>query len=190
MAEVMSRYFRHAGITTMWCLALAGAITSARYFFARPPLMLRTEVLAFSRHHALMLLHIVGEMAAIAVGPFQFVTSLRDTYPRAHRVKGYVYLISVSVAGSTGLGLSSQTPVCAAEGLTDLAAVDLSGLGLSPSFLGYSGSSKFSSNQFVLVRVGFTTLALLWLLTSLLRLSARVSGDSNITALGWSATIR
>lgn len=152
----------------MWCLALAVVLTSARYFFARPPLMLRTEVLAFSRHQFLMLLHIVGGMAAIAVGPFQFVTAVRDTYPRAHRVMGYAYLISVSVAGSIGLWLSSDTPVFATEGLTELAAVNLSNLGLSPTFLGYSASSKFSPNQFFLVRLGFTILALVWLLTSLL----------------------
>jgi hypothetical protein len=164
----MSRYFRHAGIAMMWCLALAVALTSARYFFPRPPLLVPAEVLAFSRHRVWILLHIVGGIVAIAVGLFQFVSALRDAYPRVHRVMGYLYLSAVFLAGGTGLWLSPDTPIFAADGLTDLAAIDLSVLGLSPSFLGYSGSSKFSPNQFVLVRVGFTTLALVWLLTSLL----------------------
>jgi len=85
----MSRYFRHAGIMTMWCLALAGALTSARYFFPRPPLHVPAEMLAFSRHRVLILLHIGGGVVAIAVGLLQFVSALRDAYPRVHRVMGY-----------------------------------------------------------------------------------------------------
>jgi hypothetical protein len=81
---------------------------------------------------------------------------------------GYVYLSAVLLAGSAGLGLSPDTPVFAAHGLTDLTAIDLSMLGLSPSFLGYRASSTFSPNQFFLVMVGFGTLALVWLLTSVL----------------------
>ena len=164
----MSRYFRHAGIATMWCLALAVALTSSRYFFPRPPLLVPAEMLAFSRHRVWILLHIVGGIVAIAVGLLQFVSALHDAYPRVHRVMGYLYLSAVFLACATGLWLSPDTPIFAADGLTDLAAIDLSVLGLSPSFLGYSVSSKFSPNQFVLVRVGFTTLALVWLSTSLL----------------------
>ena len=41
-------------------------------------------------------------------------------------------------------------------------------IGLSPSFLGYSASSRFSPNQFFLVMVGFGTLALAWLLAAAL----------------------
>jgi hypothetical protein len=41
-------------------------------------------------------------------------------------------------------------------------------LALSPSFLGYSASSRFSPNQLFLVMVGFGTLALVWPLTAAL----------------------
>lgn len=164
----MCRYLRFVGITMMWCLALSVALTSARYIFARPPLLLRTEILAFSRHRVLIVLHIVGGMAATAVGLLQFVSALRSAYPRLHRLMGYLYLISVALAGGTGLWLSPDTPIFAADGLTDLAAIDLSVFGLSPTFLGYSASSKFSPNQFFLVRAGFTILALVWLSTSVL----------------------
>jgi hypothetical protein len=125
-------------------------------------------MLALSRHQVLILVHILGGIAAIAVGLLQFVSALRSTFPRVHRVGGYLYLSSVFLAGGTGLWLSSDTPIFAADGLNDLASIDLSVLGLSPSFLGYSAFSKFSPNQFFLVRVGFTTLALVWLLTSVL----------------------
>jgi len=58
---------------------------------------------------------------------------------------GYLYLSAVFLEGSAGLW------------------------GLSPSFLRYSASSRFSPNQFFLVMVGFGTLALeVWLLTAAL----------------------
>jgi hypothetical protein len=102
------------------------------------------------------------------VGLFQFVGSLRDAYPGVHRAMGYLYLSAVFLAGCTGLHLSPDTPVFAAHGLTDLTAIDLSLLGLSPSFLGYSSASRFSPDHFFLVMIGFGTLALAWLLTAAL----------------------
>jgi hypothetical protein len=168
IAEIMRRTFQFATITTMWFLALATALTSARYFLVPPRLLVPTEVLALSRHHLWILLHIAGGIVAITVGQFQFVGRLRDGYLGVHRAMGYLYLSAVFLAGCTGLWLSPDTPVFAAHGLTDLTAIDLSKLGLGPSFLGYSASSRFSPNQFFLVMVGFGTLALAWLLTSAL----------------------
>jgi hypothetical protein len=165
IAEAMRRSFRFAMMTAMWFLALAAAITSARYFLV-PRFLMPSEILALSRHHILILLHIAGGIVAMAVGPFQFVSSLRDVHPRVHRAMGYLYLSAVFVAGCAGLWLLPDTPVFAAQGLTDLTAIDLSRLGLGPSFLGYSASSRFSPNQFFLVMLGFGTLALAWLLTA------------------------
>jgi hypothetical protein len=167
-AEAMRRSFHFAMMAAMWFLALAAALTSARYFLVPPRLLLPTEILALSRHHLWILLHIAGGIGAITVGLFQFIGSLRDAYPGVHRAMGYLYLSAVFLAGSTGLWLSPDTPVFAAHGLTDLTAIDFSKLGLSPSFLGYSASSRFSPNQFFLVMVGFGTLALVWLLTAAL----------------------
>lgn len=149
----------------MWLLALGTALASVRYVLTPPRLLLPDEILALSRHHTWILVHIAGGIIAITLGPFQFVGGLRDAYPQAHRAMGYVCLSAVFVTGCVALGLSSDTPVFAADGLTDLTAIDLSFLGLSPSLLGYSASSRFSASQFFLVRVGFTTLAIVWLLT-------------------------
>jgi hypothetical protein len=162
----MCRSFRIGMMTAMWFLALAAALTSARYFLVPPRWLLRNEILALSRNHLWILLHIAGGIVAMSVGLFQFVGSLRGAYPGVHRAMGYLYLSAVFLAGGTGLLLSPDTPVFAADGLTDLAAIDLSKMGLNPSFLGYSISSKFSPTQFFLVGVGFGTLALVWLLTA------------------------
>ena len=164
----MRRSIHFVMMTAMWFLALAAALTSARYFLVPPRFLLATETLALSRHHLLILLHIAGGIVAMAAGLFQFVSSLRDAYPRVHRALGYLYLSAVFLAGCAGLWLSPDTPVFADQGLTDLTAIDLSRFGLSPSFLGYSASSRFSPNQFFLVMVGFGTLALVWLFTSAL----------------------
>lgn len=164
----MGRAFRFGITTAMWLLALAAALTSARYFLAPSRLLSRTEILALSRHHLWSLLHIAGGAVAITVGLFQFVGWLRDTYPWMHRAIGYLYLSAVLLAGCTGLWLSPDTRQFAADGLTDLTRIDLSVLGLSPSFLGYSASSRFSPSQFFLVMLGFGTLALVWLLTAAL----------------------
>jgi len=116
----------------------------------------------------LILLHIACGIVAITVGLFQFVSSLRDANPRVHRAMGYLYLSAVFLAGCAGLWLSPDTPVFAAHGLIDLTSMDLSKLGLGPSFLGYGASSSLLPNQLFLVMVGFGTLALVWLLTAAL----------------------
>lgn len=154
--------------TAIWLLALVAAFTSARYFLRPPLLLLPNETLALSRHHTWILLHIAGGIVAITVGLFQFVHRLRNAHPRLHRAIGYLYLSAVLLAGCVGLGLSSDTPVFAADGLTELTTMDLSFFGLSPSFLGYSTLSRFSPDQFFLVRLGFTTLAIVWLGTAVL----------------------
>lgn len=152
----------------MWFVALVAAFTSARYFLRPPQLLMPNEILALSRHHSWILVHIAGGIVAITVGLCQFVGRLRNAHPRLHRAMGYLYLSAVFLAGCVGLGLSSDTPVFAANGLTDLTTIDLSFLRLSPTFLGYSTLSKFSPNQFFLVRAGFTTLAIMWLWTAVL----------------------
>lgn len=167
----MRRSFRFGMTTAMWLLALAAALMSARYFLMPPRFLLPSEILALSRHHRLILLHIACGIVALTVGLLQFVSSLRDAYPRVHRAMGYLYLSAVFLGGCAGLWLSPDTPVFAAHGLADLTSIDLSGLGFDPSFLGYSASSRFSPNQLSLVMVGFGTLALFWLLTTGLALA-------------------
>jgi len=110
----------------MWILALVAALTSARFLLLPPRLLLPNEYLALSRHHIGLLVHIAGGIVAITVGLFQFVGGLRDAHPRVHRALGYVYLSAVFLAGAAALALSPDTPVFAADGLTELTTIDLS----------------------------------------------------------------
>jgi len=168
IAGVM-RQLRLAGLTAMWFLALVTALSSARYFLAPPPkLLLRNEILALARHPTWIAVHIAGGITAISVGLFQFNDRLRNAQPRIHRAIGYLYLSAVSLAGCASLALSPDTPLFAADGLAELTTFDLSPLGLSPAFLGYRASSRFSPDQFFPVRIGFTALAISWLLSGTL----------------------
>ena len=50
-------------------------------------------------------LHIVGGSLVLALGPFQFVASLRNRFRRYHRTAGYLYIAAstMAVAGYAGL---------------------------------------------------------------------------------------
>jgi hypothetical protein len=162
----MRRWFRSATIVLIWILALSLALFASSYFLTFPRLLLRSQMLALTRHRGLILLHIAGGTVAIIVGLFQFIGRLRESHPAVHRAAGYAYLSAVFVAGCVGLALSPDTARFAADGANELTTFDLSFLGLSPSFLGYSAASRFSPSQFLLVEVAFGLLALTWLLTS------------------------
>ena len=59
---------------------------------------------AFQTHATGIYLHIFASIAALALGPFQFSTRLRQSRPALHRWSGRVYLsIGVLIGGSTGL---------------------------------------------------------------------------------------
>ncbi|REJ76605.1 MAG: DUF2306 domain-containing protein [Acidobacteria bacterium] len=50
--------------------------------------------------------HFVFGPIALAVGPFQFLSWLRARRPRLHRVLGYVYAVSILIAGAASLLLA------------------------------------------------------------------------------------
>ncbi len=119
----MRQSAQSAGTTTVWVLALGTAVFAARYFFipqpwptvALPEGYLRgpsglagygLTLHAFSRHSLLFQAHVLGGLAALAVGLFQFVGWLRDAHPALHRALGRVYLGAIAVSSLGGLPLS------------------------------------------------------------------------------------
>ncbi|MBZ5858410.1 DUF2306 domain-containing protein [Flavihumibacter profundi] len=53
-----------------------------------------------------LLLHIVGGMIALLIGPFQFFPAIRNNYPKVHHTMGKIYLTSILVAAVASLNLS------------------------------------------------------------------------------------
>jgi hypothetical protein len=72
----MRRSFHFVMMTAMWFLALAAALTSARYFRVPPRLLLPTEVLALSRHHMLILLLTRDPIVAITCTFWSWILNL------------------------------------------------------------------------------------------------------------------
>jgi hypothetical protein len=99
-----------------WLAQLAWAllIILALRFIARDALRyFGMDAETFGRfwpHRVWLLGHISGGLLALGCGPFQFWSSLRRDWRRAHRLTGRLYLLGVLLAGSTALWLAFFIP--------------------------------------------------------------------------------
>ena len=96
---------RRAGWSLMLLLSLAivayaGALLVTRAFPDELGPSLHVHSFAISQH-------IVGAMLALALGPFQFLSRLRNRYLNVHRWMGRLYLLGILVGGSSGLYLAA-----------------------------------------------------------------------------------
>ncbi len=92
----------------MTILATATAGISARYFTLDSKLFLAQQRAVYLAHLTPLLFHISGGILALALGPWQFVPSLRHRHPALHRALGRAYLLSALVAGIGGLLLAPE----------------------------------------------------------------------------------
>lgn len=53
----------------------------------------------FASHYVSIAVHAVPSSLALLIGPFQFLTRIRVRYPKAHRIAGQIYMVSI-VLGS------------------------------------------------------------------------------------------
>jgi uncharacterized membrane protein len=79
---------------------------------------------AFADRRTLTLLHILPAMLFMALGPLQFVRSLRAHYPQVHRWSGRIFLTASAVIGVTGLTLAFGKTI---GGVDEKAAITLFG---------------------------------------------------------------
>lgn len=61
---------------------------------------------AYSWQYPLLIVHIFSSAIAMAIGPFQFSTSLRIKKVQLHRALGKIYLICILIGGITGFGVA------------------------------------------------------------------------------------
>jgi uncharacterized membrane protein len=57
----------------------------------------------------LLVAHALTGLVALAIGPFQFLASLRQRQPRLHRLLGRTYLLAILFSGLSGLWLAFCT---------------------------------------------------------------------------------
>ncbi len=78
----------------------------------------------FANHIALTLAHVFPAMLFMALGPLQFVGSLRSKYPQVHRWSGRIFLMASAVVGVTGLTMAFGKTI---GGIDEKAAITLFG---------------------------------------------------------------
>jgi uncharacterized membrane protein len=80
----------------------------------------------FANHPVLTLSHIVPGLLFMLLGPFQFSKSMRNTYPRWHRVNGRIFLMCGYIIGVSALVMSVAMP--AIGGVNQAVATTLFGI--------------------------------------------------------------
>jgi uncharacterized membrane protein len=83
------------------------AVTALRYFVGTEPPP--EPILANGFAHPFLIIHMVGGVAALLVGPLQFAAPVRGRWPRFHRATGRIYVLACGVAAPSGLVLALGT---------------------------------------------------------------------------------
>lgn len=118
------------GWTLMLILALLIFIIVSRYLTLDPEVYFPEQRDVYIANTGFLLMHIVGSMLALLIGPFQFLPRIRTgRFLNLHRWLGRIYLLGILIGGIGGLYMAQ---------------------------LAYGG---------VVTRLGFSALALLWLLS-------------------------
>jgi hypothetical protein len=80
----------------------------------------------FAAHPLLTLIHIIPGLLFMLLAPLQFVKRLRTSYPKIHRVTGYIVLACGLIIGSTALIMGFTMAI---GGITETLAIALYGTG-------------------------------------------------------------
>ena len=92
------------GWGVMTFLAVMVSLVVSRYLTLNPEVYFPEQKLVYMAHITMLILHIVGAMLAILIGPFQFLDGMRTgRLLKVHRWLGRTYLIAVLVGGLAGL---------------------------------------------------------------------------------------
>jgi uncharacterized membrane protein YozB (DUF420 family) len=88
---------------------------------------------AFSEHAAVGLSHVVLGIVMAVLVPLQLSRRVRERYPRAHRVGGWVFALSAAVTVGSGLVINVVFPPIG--GLAKQIAIVVTGLGFAASLV-------------------------------------------------------
>jgi uncharacterized membrane protein len=66
------------------------------------------EAVLSSLWDVVLYVHIIGSVAALVLGPFNFLTSIRSRHPQRHRAMGRIYVAGVSLGGLSGIYLAFE----------------------------------------------------------------------------------
>ena len=86
----------------VFVLAAFTTILVSRYLTFDPDVYFEQQRQTYIDHRIGIASHIIGGMIAMALGPFQFMTGLRERWPALHRGMGRVYLSACAVGSIAG----------------------------------------------------------------------------------------
>jgi len=112
------------GWVVMTFLALMVFMVASRYLTLNPEVYFPEQKVVYMAHIGMLLMHIIGAMLAILIGPFQFLDGMRKgRLLKIHRWLGRTYLLSVLFGGLGGLYMAhlAHGGVIAQSGFTVLA---------------------------------------------------------------------
>ena len=89
--------FALIGWSIVFALALYYINTNALRYFNIDNSAVYTPL--FKPYAPFIMLHVLGGMTALLIGPFQFFPIIRQRYTHLHRILGKIYLISVLLSG-------------------------------------------------------------------------------------------
>lgn len=92
------------GWVVMTFLAMLVFLYASSYLTLDPEVFFSEQKLVYMVHTTMLIMHIVGAMLAIIIGPFQFLEGMRKgRLLKIHRWMGRTYLIAILVGGIGGL---------------------------------------------------------------------------------------
>ncbi|WP_085907709.1 DUF2306 domain-containing protein [Kiloniella majae] len=105
--------------------ATAISLLSLRFLLPNPPHVAPEILENYINHKTAFLAHVTGSLTALLIGPWQFVTSLRNKFSKLHRWSGRVYMIAVLIGGIGGffIAWSSEYGPIAIAGFALLSVV-------------------------------------------------------------------
>jgi uncharacterized membrane protein len=92
------------GWVIMLLLATSVFFVAGRYLTLDPDVYFSEQKVVYMAHITMLIMHIVGAMLAILIGPFQFLPGIRKgRWLKVHRWLGRTYLLSILFGGLGGL---------------------------------------------------------------------------------------
>lgn len=109
--------------TLMTVASLLIVVVVSRYLTLDPALFFPEQRAVYSAHLIGLLMHVIGGMVTLGVGPFLFLAGVRTRWPAGHRWLGRFYLLGNLVGGVAGLYMSTYayTGAVARNGFATLA---------------------------------------------------------------------
>lgn len=139
-ASPKTKISKKIGWGVMFLLALLLFVIASRYLTFNPDVYFPEQKEVYIAHTAFLLMHIIGSMLAILIGPFQFLQRVRTgRFLTLHRWLGRVYLLGILFGGFGGLYMAQLAygGLVSKLGFTALAI-----LWLSSGFMAYKSIRK------------------------------------------------